>query len=101
MRELPSAGGRNMLTGSPRKPTCSMTHALLRRRSSNRPFFVATQARSLVLIGSSAGECLQHVDAAVRPQGVIQSHTVADAPAVDEDDDIGAQVLLLVEHIAA
>lgn len=41
------------------------------------------------------------MDIAVACKRVIESDAVADALTVDEDDDIGAQMTLVVEYVAA
>ena len=44
---------------------------------------------------------MQHINAAVGRERLVEARAIEHAPAVDEDDHVGAQVALIVEHVAA
>jgi hypothetical protein len=88
-----------MVTGSPRKLLRVMRQARPTRCSSNRPLRVATQARwSIVHPPDRACITCTRLPGC---SGIGQRHAVVAAPAVDEDHDVGPQVALVVEHVAA
>ena len=50
---------------------------------------------------SAAAQSLQHVNAAVGCEWIGERCAVGAAPSIDKYDDVGSQVILVVEHIAA